>query len=132
MKKVTEYEILRKAQQLAQHLSELCIGFARDDQAGLAGQITAISSSMPNRLIQASSDTTPGYLNSIRQVSKDNEALIRYLLIARDKGYLSFSQWQRWSDELDLFAAMLTVMVKSITYQPQPLSLTFSYDFNLQ
>lgn len=129
MRKVTEYELLRKAQHLAQHLKELCKECGSED---LAEQITAIASSMPAVLVGANNDTAAGYLTRIRRIIEDNENLSRLLLLARGKGLLSFDQWQRWSDELGLFGRMLTAMCKSTTCQPEPLSLTFTTELYLQ
>jgi four helix bundle protein len=131
MKKVTEYELLRKAQHLAQNLTELSSGFPQDDRIGLGQQMTAISLSMPAILIAAGNDSNSGYLSRIQRVADDNEDLSHILLLAREKEFISFDQWQRWSDELRLFGRMLAAMIKSLSYQPDPLSLTFTTDLYL-
>lgn len=131
MRKVTEYELLRKAQYLAQHLHELSLEFPHDDPDELGQQIGVLSASIPAALIQAENGTS-GFSYSIGQVSRAIEYLAKLLLLARERDYLVFYQWNKWTEELNLFERMLASVDKSLLYPAEPFSLTFTTELYLR
>lgn len=132
MRKVTEYELLRKGQYLCQHLIELSKELPHDDPERLGNQIRFLSSSIPAILILAANNTDTEYSDSICQINSDIEDLKKLLMLARNRDFLTFYMWRKWTEELELFGRMLTVIGKSYSYQPGPLSLTFTTEFYLQ
>lgn len=131
MRKVTEYELLRKAQYLAQHLHELSMEFPFDDEEELGQQISVLSASIPAALVQAENGIS-GCRYSVGQILKAIEYLAKLLLLARDREYLVFYQWNKWTEELNMFRQMLTAMEKSYSYRAEPFSLTFTTELYLR
>ena len=88
MRKVTEYELLRKAQYLSQHLTELSNELPLDDPERLDSQIKFLSKSIPAMLVFAANEIGNGYSELIQQVKTDIEGLAKLLLLTQ--GYLEF------------------------------------------
>ena len=117
MRKVTAYDLSRKAQQFAQNFNELSIRFLEPADTGLAAQIRKTSAKMAGLLLFSSNYTTDEYINTICRVVEYNENLVRYLILARDLGYISFYEWKRYTADMILFGQTLQQASKEKVFE---------------
>jgi four helix bundle protein len=112
---VEDLEVFKKAHALTLRIYGVSEGFPAAEKYGLTSQMRRSAVSIGSNLIEGSHRSNRGEYRQFAGVARGSSGELKYqLMIARDLGYLSESEYGVLRGEADEISRMLSGLVKSL------------------
>jgi four helix bundle protein len=112
---VEDLDVFKKAHALTLRICRVSEGFPTTEKYGLTSQMRRSAVSIGSNLIEGSHRSNRGEYRQFAGVARGSSGELKYqLMIARDLGYLSESEYGVLRGEADEISRMLSGLVKSL------------------
>ena len=115
MKDFKELEMWKRSHQLTLEIYKATQCFPKDELFGLTSQIRRAVSSIPTNIAEGCGRRTNAELTNFLNIASGSASEVEYeILLAKEIGYISTEQQNKWTREISEIRSMLAAYMKAL------------------
>lgn len=115
MKDFKELEMWKRSHQLTLEIYKATQCFPKDELFGLTSQIRRAVSSIPTNIAEGCGRRTNAELANFLNIASGSASEVKYeILLAKEIGYISTEQQDKWTREISEIRSMLAAYMKAL------------------
>lgn len=115
MKDFKELEMWKRSHQLTLEIYKATQCFPKDELFGLTSQIRRAVSSIPTNIVEGCGRRTNAELTNFLNIASGSASEVEYeILLAKEIGYISTEQQNKWTREISEIRSMLAAYMKAL------------------